>query len=176
MKVVLADFNIEGADKAAKELNASSQVALAVKVDVGDWESQKRAFETAVQAFGRINYVFPIAGITERPWLPFNPSDEGFVRPDLSVMNVNATGALYTCALGVQHFHRQRPDKYGFRGKGETQITSLTSSWLNIWYSYYCGFCMWLLLRSQSPCLHSFETVRIPFHNNGLTFTLPMLN
>lgn len=125
MKVALADFNFEGAQNAAKELNASGHVALAIQVDVGDWESQKTAFETAVQAFGRINYVFPIAGITERPWLPFQPCEEKYVKPDLSVMDVNATGALYTCALGVQHFQRQKPDKYGFRGKGERSLSLL---------------------------------------------------
>ena len=119
MKVVLADFDYDGAKNAAKELNVSGEVAIAVEVDVGNWESQKKAFEEAVQAFGRINYVFPIAGITERPWLPLTPSEEGYVKPDLAVMDVNATGALYTCALGIQHFQRQKPDKYGFRGEGE---------------------------------------------------------
>lgn len=120
MKVVLADRNFQGAEETAKEFNASGQVAVAVQIDVVDWESQKKGFETGIEAFGRIDYVFPVAGITERPWIPFEPSPEGFVKPNLDVIDVNATGALYTCALAVQHFQRQKPNKYGFRGKGES--------------------------------------------------------
>ncbi len=121
MNVILADRNIEGAEEAAKEFNsaASRQVATAVQIDVADWESQKKGFEAGVKAFERINYVFPVAGITERPWIPFKPSAEAFVKPDMAVLDVNATGALYTCALAIQHFQGQTPDKSGYRGKGK---------------------------------------------------------
>jgi len=61
---------------------------------------------------GRVSCIFPIAGIGEKKWLPF-PSESNdvpahlFTRPDLSVLDVDLTGVLYTVALAVQHFRRQ---------------------------------------------------------------------
>ncbi|KAF5266768.1 hypothetical protein FOXYS1_2380 [Fusarium oxysporum] len=101
MKVVIADRNLEGAEEACEEFNKGAQVAWAVQADVGDWESQKQAFEVAVEKLGRVDYVFPIAGITERPWNAKQPSGSGFVKPNLFVLD----------------FRTQEPGKYGFRGK-----------------------------------------------------------
>ncbi|EON98384.1 putative short chain dehydrogenase protein [Phaeoacremonium minimum UCRPA7] len=121
MKIFIADRNLEGAEQVAKELNAglSGQAAWPVQVDVADWESQRKGFEAAVAKLGRIDYVFPIAGISELPWLPKQASTEfaGFQKPNLAVFEVNAYGPLYTSALAIQHFRRQEPNKYGFRGK-----------------------------------------------------------
>ncbi|KAF5017646.1 hypothetical protein F66182_10396 [Fusarium sp. NRRL 66182] len=117
MKVVIADCNLEGADKVVEEFNTNGKVAWAVQVDVGDWDSQKKGFEKAVKELGRVDYVFPIAGITERPWNAKQPNGSGFVKPNMAVFDVNATGALYTCSLAIQQFRTQEPSKYGFRGK-----------------------------------------------------------
>ncbi|KAH7142198.1 hypothetical protein EDB81DRAFT_843619 [Dactylonectria macrodidyma] len=119
MKVFVVDRNISGAEEVAKELNesAKTKVAWAVQVDVADWESQKRGFEAAVEQFGRIDYVFPIAGISEISWLPNRPKATGFEKPNLAVLEVNTNGALYTSALAIQLFRRQKPNKHGFRGK-----------------------------------------------------------
>jgi NAD(P)-dependent dehydrogenase (short-subunit alcohol dehydrogenase family) len=117
MKVFIADRNIEGAQEVAKELNKIEKVAWAVEVDVSDWESQRKGFEVAIEELGRINYVFPIAGIPELSWLPNRPNATEFEKPNLSVIDINLTGALYTSALAFQHFRRQQPSKYGYRGK-----------------------------------------------------------
>ncbi|KAF5651458.1 15-hydroxyprostaglandin dehydrogenase [Fusarium sp. NRRL 25303] len=101
MKVVIADRNLKGAEEACQEFNTKGQVAWAVEADVGDWESQKQAFEIAVERLGRVDYVFPIAGITEKPWNPKQPNGSGFVKPNLAVLN----------------FRTQESGKYGFRGK-----------------------------------------------------------
>lgn len=81
------------------------------------------AFQRAVATFKRIDYVFPIAGIGEKRWLP--PTNENgsaeaeFVEPHLSVLDVDLKGVLYTVALAVQQFKRQEVDRLGFRGKSE---------------------------------------------------------
>ncbi|VUC30738.1 unnamed protein product [Clonostachys rosea] len=113
MKVVVSDRNLKGAEEVAQGLNKNGEVAWAAQVDVADWDSQKQAFETAVEKLGRVHYVFPVAGITERLWIPNEPSVDGFVKPDLSVFDINGTGALYTSALATQHFRAQQPNKYG---------------------------------------------------------------
>ncbi|KAH7142764.1 hypothetical protein B0J13DRAFT_445022 [Dactylonectria estremocensis] len=119
LAMFVADRNLSGAEEVAKDLNegAKTKVAWAVQVDVADWESQKKGFEAAVKQFGRIDYVFPIAGIPEISWLPNRPKATEFEKPNLAVLEVNTNGALYTSALAIQLFRRQEPNQYGFRGK-----------------------------------------------------------
>ncbi|KAF4468062.1 15-hydroxyprostaglandin dehydrogenase [Fusarium albosuccineum] len=118
MKVFVADRNLKGAEEVASALNRSTQVAWPVQVDVADWESQRQGFEAAVKELGRIDYVFAVAGITEVPWTRNRPDATDFEKPNLSVWDVNGTGALYTSSLAIQQFRRQEPNKHGFRGKG----------------------------------------------------------
>lgn len=119
IKVYIADRDLKGAQALAEELNKDGQVAWAVEVDVADWDSQRKAFEAAVDEFGRIDYVYPIAGIGERRAFPNRPNSTEFEKPDLTVMDVDAIGPMYTVALALQHFRRQEPNKYGFRGKSK---------------------------------------------------------
>lgn len=125
MKIFIADRNIEAAEQVAKELNsaAGSQVVWPVQVDVADWESQRRGFEAAVAELNHIDYVFPIAGISEVPWLSkeAGKGSSEFEKPNLVVFEVNAYGPLYTAALAIQQFRRQKLNKYGFRGKSKSR-------------------------------------------------------
>ncbi|KAJ6445155.1 glucose 1-dehydrogenase [Purpureocillium lavendulum] len=89
-------------------------------MDVTSWESQVTAFQQAIDCYGRIDYVFPFAGIGENKWVASKEDDSCgsvFLKPNLSVLDINLTGALYTMSLAVQHFRRQKLDLYGFRGK-----------------------------------------------------------
>jgi NAD(P)-dependent dehydrogenase (short-subunit alcohol dehydrogenase family) len=73
--------------------------------------------------------VAPIAGIGEKKWLPtfeeMGKSGPGvdFVKPNLSVVDVDLTGVLYTIALAIQQFRRQDPESWSattqkqYRGK-----------------------------------------------------------
>lgn len=145
MKVVVADRNLQGAEEAVEEFNKDSgnECAWATELDVADWESQKTAFEFAVSKLGRVNYVFPIAGITERPWNPKRPANTGFVKPNLAVLDVNGSGPLYTSSLAIQHFRDQEFDRYGFRGKSKSDHQRLTPGVDNptvIIVSSACGF------------------------------------
>ena len=59
-------------------------------------------------------------GISERKWTPHQEGGgKGFVKPDLSVLDIDLTGVFYTVSLAVQQFRRQEPDQNGFRGKSE---------------------------------------------------------
>lgn len=50
--------------------------------------------------------------------MPNDPSKKsGFVKPDLTVLDADLTGVLYTVALALQQFRRQEPAENGFRGK-----------------------------------------------------------
>jgi len=85
--------------------------------DVSNWESQVEVFNKAITRWGRIDYVFANGGIGEQLWLPNTPPKEGFVKPNLSTLDVDLTGALYTAALAIQQFQRQEKNDFGFRGK-----------------------------------------------------------
>lgn len=118
-KVFIVDRDIEAADSLAAELNMAGQVVWTAQVDVVDWTQQMSAFETAVAQFGRIDLVFPVAGIAERRSFPnTGPNSNGFQKPNLEVIDVNLTAVMYTISLALQQFRRQEKNQFGFRGKG----------------------------------------------------------
>ncbi|CAN8095196.1 unnamed protein product [Discula destructiva] len=120
IKVAVADMNLDGARAVAAALNAQAgaEMVIAYHVDVSNWDSQRETFSQVVALFGRIDLVFPIAGIGETPsWLRAGPSSIGFVKPDLSVIDVNLNGFLYTTSLAIQQMRKQEKDAWGFRGK-----------------------------------------------------------
>jgi NAD(P)-dependent dehydrogenase (short-subunit alcohol dehydrogenase family) len=87
-KVFIADRDRTGAKAIVQELNAQRPgSAFSAQVDVASWDSQLQAFQTAAQELGRIDYVYPIAGIGERRLLPPGAGTgiEGFVKPNLEV-------------------------------------------------------------------------------------------
>lgn len=122
MKVFIVDQNKENAQAVVAQLNKNGRVADFSVADVSDWNSQANAFAQAIQAFGRIDYVYAIAGINERRWLT-NDVSGAFQPPDLSVLSVDTTGLFYTVALAVQQFRRQEPDVHGFRGKSKSSLS-----------------------------------------------------
>lgn len=94
-----------------------------VGTDVSSWGAQVGVFKQALEVLGgRIDFVAAVAGIGEKKWIPFpeevmrmGPGE--FAKPDLSVLDVDLTGLLWTVALAVQQFRRQEPDAEGWRGK-----------------------------------------------------------
>ena len=62
-KVVLADWNGEGAEKAAAALRSGGAQALAVQVDVAQEAALVAMIETTIREFGRIDVLFNNAGV-----------------------------------------------------------------------------------------------------------------
>lgn len=116
IKVFIADRDEEGGKKIAEELGGHF-----AKVDLADWKSQVKAFTQAISAFPRFDYVYGIGGIGERRWLPNNStsSNHDFEMPDLSVLDIDLTGVLYTSALAIQQARRQDVGPSGFRCKSQ---------------------------------------------------------
>ena len=164
LKVVIADRNIEGAQKVAEELRQNGQDVSAVHVEMADWETQVQGIESAVKGLGRIDYVFIVAGIFEQSWLPNRPKATEFEVPNLATLEVNGTGALYATSLAIQQFHRQEPNKHGFRGKSMAHILYKTDIRLLhrlIWFvrSCDCVFWSWFLPYSCHADIHCLQTV-----------------
>ena len=117
VKVFIADRDMSSLETFVSELNKSSKVASFTHVDAADWKSQAKAFGQAVSEYGRIDHVYPIAGIGERRWLPVEQSSTGYEMPDLTVLDVDLYGVMYTLALAVQQFRRQEKGRGGIKGR-----------------------------------------------------------
>lgn len=126
VKVFIADRDETNGQKVAQEVGGQF-----AKVDLADWKSQVKAFTQAVAALGgRIDLVYGIGGIGERRWLPKNTTSTGatgssgaameFEMPDLSVLDIDLTGVLYTSALAIQQARRQDVGENGYRCKSES--------------------------------------------------------
>lgn len=136
--VIVADRNLEDANSLAESINKTHPGSVvSIQVDVTSWEQQVSAFTRAVEQVGRIDYVYAIAGIGEKRWLPkgITTDTTGFVKPDLEVrqrvnhlrlfsniipyqvLDVDLTAVLYTISLAIQQFKKQSPLEDGFRGK-----------------------------------------------------------
>lgn len=126
IKVFISDRDEVNGQKLAAEIGGQF-----AKVDLADWKSQVKAFTQAVAAFGRIDYVYGIGGIGERRWLPVSGntgSAQGmdFEMPDLTVLDVDLTGVLYTVSLAVQQGRRQEVGGNGFRCKSKSSFHDRT--------------------------------------------------
>lgn len=119
IKVFITDFNETTLEAAAKDLGGVPHAV----VNVADWDSQVKGFKAAVAKFGRVDYVYPIAGIGEYSWIPALSADqapEDFAKPNLSIIEINTVGLLYTIALALQQFRRQGLGQHGFQGKSKS--------------------------------------------------------
>lgn len=125
MQVIIADINLAAAQEAVKRLQESAgekQKHLAVEVDVSSWASQLTAFEKAIEAVQRLDVVIVNAGVGEKVFVPNDGGKgQGFVEPNLNILNVDLNGFIYTAALAIQQMRRQEPDDQGARGKSEWQ-------------------------------------------------------
>lgn len=117
--ICIADQNFQGAHEFAQKLSESGSKAFAVEFNATDWDSQVGAFQKAVDTFGHLDYVFPIAGIGERKAIKNDPNDKGWQKPDLTVLDVDLVGVMYTAYLAIQQMRRQEKGSDGIRGRSE---------------------------------------------------------
>ncbi|KAH6625799.1 hypothetical protein C7974DRAFT_396738 [Boeremia exigua] len=113
------------ADKNVADMQ-DTEMLRTIECDTSSWDSQVAAFQKAIlwraSDGGRINFVAPIAGVGERQWLPFPDLSsaeqrQDFSKPDLTTLEVDLTGVLYTVALAVQYFRRQTRADDGLLGR-----------------------------------------------------------
>lgn len=100
-KVVIADFNAEGAQQAADEINAQGGEACGLFLDAGDESSIREAVEFTVKHFGTITVLFNNVGLTNLQ------KDLDVVNMDLMewdrLMNVNLKSVLLGSRFAIPH-------------------------------------------------------------------------
>ncbi|MGH4031679.1 SDR family NAD(P)-dependent oxidoreductase [Actinomycetota bacterium Odt1-20B] len=97
--VVVADFDERGAQDVARELTASGARALAVRVDVTDPESVRRAVEAGVEEFGGLHLALNNAGIAGAS----APTGEYTVQDWQRVIDTNLNGVFYSLRHELPH-------------------------------------------------------------------------
>lgn len=87
VNLILADINEAALQKASKELGDAHGISCSgVQVDVSSWEQQVSAWLEASND-KRIDYVFPFAGVGEKPWVKNDPDSKeyDYEEPNLTV-------------------------------------------------------------------------------------------
>ncbi|HPZ96473.1 MAG TPA: SDR family oxidoreductase [Mycobacterium sp.] len=124
--VVVADINVDGAERVAAGIRAEGGIALAVPVDVSDPDSARAMAERAVAEFGGIDYLVNNAAIFGGMKLDMLLTvDWDYYK---KFMSVNLDGAL-VCTRAV---YKEMAE----RGGGAIVNQSSTAAWL---YSNYYG-------------------------------------
>lgn len=95
-KVVIADVNLEGAEKTAQEIKAKGGDAVAVKLDITSPEQWEAIVEKTQQTYGKLNILVNCAGIAGN----FSAPPDGTPVEELDLLlNVNLKGAF----LGIKY-------------------------------------------------------------------------
>ncbi len=100
-KVVIADFNVEGAKEAAENIESQGGEAVGIFLDAGDENSIKEAVEFTVKHYGKVSILFNNVGLTNLQ------KDLDVVNLDLEewdrLMNVNVKSVLLGSRFAVPH-------------------------------------------------------------------------
>jgi NAD(P)-dependent dehydrogenase (short-subunit alcohol dehydrogenase family) len=91
VKVVLADINLEGAERVAREIAAAGGAAISVQQDVARPEDSEKVVRHAVDAYGALHYAVNNAGIAGA----MAPAGETDLADWQRVININLNGVLY---------------------------------------------------------------------------------
>ncbi len=101
--VVVADLNANRCAETVDRIQELGKKALAVSVNVGDWDQVKSTIDRAQQEWERIDILVNNAGIT-RDGLLIRMKDEDWQ----SVLQVNVTGTFYCMKAVLPTMSRQR--------------------------------------------------------------------
>ncbi len=102
-KVVVADMNLEGAQQVAAEISSQKGRALAVKVDVSNWEEVQGMVRRCLERYGRIDILVNDAGISGG-----GSVQETSIALWESVIRVNLIGTFLCCKAVVGQMVEQR--------------------------------------------------------------------
>jgi NAD(P)-dependent dehydrogenase (short-subunit alcohol dehydrogenase family) len=98
--VIIADINLENAQKVASEIIANKGNALAIKVNVAKFEDVEKLIQQTVSTFGKLDIIVNNAGIGPS----YLKTHEATLRDWDRVISVNQTGVFYGMKLALQQF------------------------------------------------------------------------
>lgn len=109
-KVCLADINVEGIARVAKEINQDGGEATHVELDVTDEEQAEAAVQHTVEAFGSINLLLNNAGVNKpKFFLDITKENYDFI------MGINAWGKLNVMQKVAKQMVAQGPKDFPYK-------------------------------------------------------------
>jgi NAD(P)-dependent dehydrogenase (short-subunit alcohol dehydrogenase family) len=107
--VVVADINLEQANKVATEIDALSRKSIVIKVDVTKSEQVNQMVKTVLDNFGQIDIIVNSAGgsAREKASLFYESTEEIWD----SVISLNLKGVLNCCRAVIWHMMQRRSGK-----------------------------------------------------------------
>ncbi len=107
--IVVADINLEAAQKRARELEGTGRRTRAVESDITREDQCKSLVEAALEAFGQIDILVNNAGhFGERLGLPFTNQEEGDWDNNYAV---NVKGPFFLCKAAASYMMERRYGK-----------------------------------------------------------------
>jgi NAD(P)-dependent dehydrogenase (short-subunit alcohol dehydrogenase family) len=108
-KVVVADINIDAANKVTDDIKGQGYEAIAIKVDVSNLEEANQMAKTALDKFGQIDILANIAGgaIPEK----IGPFSDSVKEVWDRIFGLNLFGPLNCCRAVVNHMIERRYGK-----------------------------------------------------------------
>lgn len=105
--VMVADVNLDGAEKQTQAIRAAGGLATAVHVDLGDAESVRQMIETTVRTYGKLNVLFNNAAATH---LSLH-QDFDIEHTDIGIwddsMRINVRGTMLAIKHAIPHLRAQ---------------------------------------------------------------------
>jgi NAD(P)-dependent dehydrogenase (short-subunit alcohol dehydrogenase family) len=106
-KIVIADIDLESAEKMAEDLKKAGTKAIAIKTDITKMDDVKRMAETTIKEFGRIDILVNNAGVMRTGKAPEDIEETEWQR----VIDIDLTGVFFASkAVGPQMI-RQKSGK-----------------------------------------------------------------
>ncbi|KIW83263.1 hypothetical protein Z517_02508 [Fonsecaea pedrosoi CBS 271.37] len=102
-KVVIAIINMVKGRETAELVKGDF-----IEADVRSWEARYSAFKMTFDKYGRLDFVFANASLSDRsdPFHPGNDDSDPVQPPDLNSTEVNFIGLTYTALLAVKDFRK----------------------------------------------------------------------
>jgi 3-oxoacyl-[acyl-carrier protein] reductase len=104
--LVISDINLEKAEETAKEIESIGRKAMAIKVDVANFDDVNQMTQAVIERFGHIDILINNAGIT-RDKLILRMTEEDWD----AVLNINLKGTFNCTKVVVRHMAKQRSGK-----------------------------------------------------------------
>jgi len=103
--VVIADVNLQGAQRVADEIKAAGSNALALSTDVSKEDQAKEMVRKTLDHFGAIDIMVNNAAYTSFEFKYFHESQSAEWEPEI---NITFKGVLYCCRAVVEHMIERR--------------------------------------------------------------------
>lgn len=152
-KVLIADFNLEEAQKTAKELQGNGWVVLSIKTDVGNEADVKKMIEVCQEALGGIDILVNNAGIyPPEPVAKMSGEDfEKVMHVNLrsvflttkyvgevmktqgrggKIINITSVDAIHPSMVGLAHYDASKHGVWGFTKNSALELAP-DKIWVN---------------------------------------------